>query len=357
MLGQPRLKVVIHGGMHKTGTTSIQSVLNSSKAALQAGGCLFVSEANNGLSHCLDVRLDDWRVEKARFFIDQALRLGCKTLLLSHEVVSAFSSAQFKQLTDCFYDCDLSYVFFFRHWSEFLPSRWSQYCLRRDTQTFRQYLTALQESACRHIDWNQALVLDRAIESGRCSVQAVSYNNAVMKDGSVVPGFLRLCGVASGLKLSISLTDEQLNQRAKTETVELLRLFNGVVANQQGLAQNDLFQSIYESRQCGGFFDLATTLQTLEPAVKQRWEQTIESTSTSHVFDSGQWREPEKRLLGHEKRFVNAAGSGAIHAPESYNNPSTVVASSLTWEDFLSIEPELVGGAARRLFSRTQPVV
>lgn len=349
MLGESRLKVVIHGGMHKTGTTSIQSALNSNKASLQADGFLFVSEANNGLSHCLDVRLDDWHVDKARFCVDQALRLGCKTLLLSHEVVSVFSSEQFKQLTDCFYDCDLIYVFFFRHWNEFLPSRWSQYCLRRDTQTFSQYLTALQESTCRHIDWNQALVLDRALESGRCSVQAVSYNNAVMRDGSVLPEFLRLCGLESGSKFGIALNDERLNQRPKAETVELLRLLNGVVANQQGLAQNDLFQSIFESRQCGRFFDLAAKMQALEPSFVQRWEQAIESTTTSQAFDSGQWREPEKRLLGHQKRFVNAAGSGAIHTPGSYSGPSTIVFSSLTWEDFLAIEPDCVGDTARRL--------
>lgn len=351
MLGEARLKVVIHGGMHKTGTTSIQSALSSNKAGLQADGFLFVSEANNGLSHCLDVRLNDWHADKARFFVDQALRLGCKTLLLSHEVVSAFSSEQFKQLTDCFYDCDLNYVFFFRHWNEFLPSRWSQYCLRRDTQTFSQYLVALQESACRHIDCNQALVLDRALESGRCSVQAVSYNNAVMKDGSVVPEFLRLCGVASGLKLSIALNNERLNQRAKAETVELSRLFNGVVANQRGFGQNDLFRSIYESRQCVRFFDLGAKLQTLEPLVSHRLEQAIESTITSHVLNSGQWHEPEEKLIEHEKLFVNAASSGAIHAPGSCSNPSTVVASSLIWEDFLVIETVDVGTTARRLMT------
>jgi hypothetical protein len=351
MLGQSRLKVVIHGGMHKTGTTSIQSVLNSNKAGLQAYGFLFVSEANDGLSHCLDVRLEDWHVNKLRTFVDQALNSGFKKLLLSHEVVSLFSLAQFKQLTDIFYDCDLSYIFFFRHWREFLPSRWKQYCLRRDTQTFNEYLSMLEASSYNHIDWNQALVLDRALESGKCSVRALSYDNAVIQNGSVLPKFLEVCEIVSTASKSTLFTDKQLNQSAPPKSVELVRLFNGVIAAQEGLSQNDLCQSIKESRQCDQFFDLAAKIQKLEPMLKRRWEDTVENSMTSQTLSRSFWKEPEDRLEKHRELFVNRLGCGGIHAHGSHDQLGNIITSRLTWQNFLEMEPSLISKKAKLLFT------
>ena len=75
------------------------------------------------------------------------------------------------------------FVVSFRHWVDYLPSRYAQNCMRRDSQTFDEYLAALQ-SCEGHPDLRFDLVLDRMLATG-ASVRAENYFKAEITIGRV----------------------------------------------------------------------------------------------------------------------------------------------------------------------------
>ena len=86
------MKVVLHIGPHKTGTTTIQRTLHVNAAALQARGYFYQpgpDEFNHhtnaaGLKAGADNR--EWAVSTLRGLIDQAATVSCHTCIISSEV-------------------------------------------------------------------------------------------------------------------------------------------------------------------------------------------------------------------------------------------------------------------------------
>src|SRR5262249_33765085 len=159
-------------------------------------------------------------------------------------------------------------------WSSFLPSRWAQNS-RRDTQTFDAYTRMISARASRHIDLRYDLVLAHASAHEGCNITAVSFDNAVMKHGSVIPSLLEAMEIPNDLVATLASWQRKLNQRGDWILIELSRLLNGILADRWKLPQDDRCRSLGEHRRCDVFFDLYHRIAALDPAVKESLSNVV----------------------------------------------------------------------------------
>lgn len=261
--------------------------------------------------------------------MNEAHRTGADILILSSETVSTRSAQHFRMLTECFADHDLVYLFCLRHWRSYFPSRWSQNCSRRDTQTLGAYTDTVAGAGSQHPDFRFDLMLDRAASSGACSVRVVSYDNAMAADGSVVPALLRAAGLSDDLVAGLN-RDDFRNTRDDAMLIELCRLLNGIVAERRDLPQDDLCRAVGEHRRCNGFFDLRPVIAKLRASLRDEMLAVV----SGHGFST--WECPDVREASealsrkHADRFVNRI-DGEIFV-ESPSRP--VVFSELDWRTF-----------------------
>jgi len=255
------MQVSVHGGTHKTGTTAVQHVLELNRTRLAEAGVFVPAVSHHDL---LSAKRPGWSPAGCLQVIEDARKNGFEHIVLSGETVSTFSFDQFRNLSACFEELDLTYVFCFRHWSTHLSSRWAQNSVRRDSQTFGSYLGQIGRSDWTHPDCRFDIVLDRAAASGAARVSAISYEHAMMSDGDVVPTVLRALGIGEATVLGLEAMP-RLNARADPMLVEACRLLNGLAAERAGLPQDDLCRALGEYRPCRGFFDLSESVQNLPP--------------------------------------------------------------------------------------------
>ncbi|MCB8839710.1 hypothetical protein [Aurantimonas sp. VKM B-3413] len=292
------LEVFIHAGMHKTGTTSVQAALAAHRGALLDSGIWYPPGGPKQIAPLINPKRADWREDHTRSVLGMARQADATRVLLSLESVSTFTGQQFRRLTDCFSDCDLTYVFVFRHWSSYLPSRWKQYVGRRDSQTFAGYVNAALGSD--HIDNRFDLVLDRAAGSGRCSVKAISHDWAVRDEGGVLPAVLRAVEVDGVLQSSLLSGAGWLHRSAGGEDFEVARLLNGLLAHRMGLPQDDNFRSVAEGRPCDVFFDASAS--DMPEALASRIVSLGRTTALAHAIPA-EWNHALDGLEGHRSLF------------------------------------------------------
>lgn len=260
------MRVLIHIGMHKTGTKSLQELLYAHHASLLERGILYPDAGAAHHGSLLNVRQPHWTPETLGPALALAEARRAQLLLLSCEVVSTFSAAQYAQLLSAFEGHEVGLVACLRHWSEFWPSRWAQYCRRRDSQSFASYLEAIGPSST-HIDRRYDLVLDRAAATG-AELRIVSYDNAVAEAGSVVPAMLSAFGL-DGLFEDETIATPRSNARLDWQEVEMLRLLNGLRADARGLPQDELFLATRDFGQCGSFFGLRSRLAKMPADLRE----------------------------------------------------------------------------------------
>ena len=173
--------------MHKTATKSLQMLLAAQRALLRAHGVCYPF---THLLHwpLLGAQHPDWDPSSCRDALDEAAESGSETLVVSHETVSTLPQQHLHRLVGAFRGSDVTFVICMRPWADFLPSRWAQNCLRRDSQTFDAYLAALRATDG-HPDLRFDLILDRMLATG-AAVRAVSYSNALMAPGGVIGAML-----------------------------------------------------------------------------------------------------------------------------------------------------------------------
>lgn len=300
------MRVVIHGGMHKTGTTAVQDVLARHHAELAAEGVCYPDCGASHHARWLNVKLSDWSPQPIFDAIEQARREKAELLLLSAESVSTLSGDQFRKLTECFSGHDLKYIFSFRNWLSYLPSRYQQYCKRRDSQTFSEYVHSVASSL--HVDHRYDLVLSRALASGTCTVAAISYDDAMRTDGNIVRTVLGLAGVREAVASELTSRSGKLNVSEPWQRVEQMRLLNGIAADRLCLPQDDLCRSMLEQRPPEGFFDFGRKLKGLPPQILSELGSVVENYSTVLAFKPAEsFVEAEQRLLDQfADHFANA---------------------------------------------------
>lgn len=326
------MRIIIHGGMHKTGTTSLQHILAANRATLLEEGIWYPGpDAQH--HRMLNVKDNDWTPIVCINSLQEAKQNGSETVILSGEVVSTFSSEQFHRLTTCFSEHELTYLFCFRHWWDYFPSRWSQNCSRRDTQTLDAYVRAVMRSESEHADYRFDLVIARAASSGSCRVAAVSYDNAMVVDGSVLPAMLQAAGLPRDLIKQLDSHQTWQNTRNDPMLVELCRLLNGAIADRRKLPQDDLCRSVAEHRKVCDVFDLPSKIALLEDSVRDEMFAII-ATHEARTLNTPDIHAVLKNLtLEHGSQFLNKI-EGRIFLDKT---PVPIEYSDLVWQDFVDL--------------------
>ncbi len=329
------MKVVIHGGMHKTGTTTLQHYLFRNRGLLRANG-IYYHDDHMVSSFVLNAKTDDWTGAECARQLRLAREAGCDVLLLSTEVVSGLSSDQMMRMAACFDGCDLTFVFAFRHWASFWPSRWAQYCQRRDTQSFASYV-AMMSSDTHHINRRFDLVIERASAVGK--VKAISYDNAISAGGDILPVLLD----ALEVQPPAALPAARSNVRQPWQVTELCRLLNGGLADRLGVEQDEMVMSTGAHRHCSTSFFLLEPVKRLDPGLKRELFSAIESRAvTRRVSQRDVPADVEAALDGPlAHHFLNRVDGRAFASPAC----PEVRCTDCTWEDFAAAHPHLMAAA------------
>ncbi len=229
------MRIYIHAGMHKTGTTSIQTILASNAAKLAALNYRAIinpiqANAKN------DKKFDrDWLHNE----VTEAQQDGINTLVVSAEMISTFNREQVSKLTHVFSGNDVIFILSLRHWSQFLPSRWATNCLRRDSQSFPAYFSALVEHQETHVEVAFDRIVESISEAGQHELRVISYDNAVAGKG-LLPVFFSAIGLPEDFGTAEVVIPCQ-NKRLDHMDSELIRIFNGTYALEYGHEPNELF--------------------------------------------------------------------------------------------------------------------
>ncbi|MEG6509773.1 hypothetical protein V6C03_12430 [Methyloligella sp. 2.7D] len=346
------MRVVIHGGMHKTGTTSLQHLALKRRRALASEG-VFYPDSSAGANTFLNAKSPKWDAEPCRALLQNCEGRGFDTLFLSNEVVSTFSTAQFQRLLEPFAGVPVIFVFCFRHWADFLPSRWSQNCKRRDSQTFDRYIEAVTALESGHVDFWFDGILDR-VAALDCDVIALSYQNAKTEPLGVMGAVLRTAGLSEDL-IERLVSGEQWSQKRLDWTVsELSRLLNGVAADRLQLPQDDLCHALGEFRPVKGNFGFAQRLPKVNRRLLQPLTEAVEQYKSERIVkDLPNMDEAERRLqTKHGHRFANLV-DGKIF-PKAAESKLTL--ADVEWPAFARERMPAIDPVLDQLFSLRAPL-
>jgi hypothetical protein len=311
------MRIVIHGGMFKTGTTSLQQQLHANRKLLAEEGVVYPPTDIGQHSYILNARNPNWDANQLRLIAIEASQTKADILLFSGEAVSALSQQQFNRLTACFKGWPVEYVFCFRHWSSYLPSRWTQNCLRRDSQTFEEYLENVRNPNLMHFDARFDLILTRAAKSGADAVRAVSWDWAVVEHQNAGYEVLKSVGLANSLIEKVLQNTIWSNTRPSILTTEVCRVLNGLLDYVHNRKHDELFWAYAIHAECERFHDINQRLESLDKQLIHTIQnKIIESGLTKSILPA--FENLEKKLLDeHGTLFVNLHHSNTLSPTKS----------------------------------------
>ncbi len=327
------MRIIIHGGMHKTGTTALQHLIVTQRALMERLGIYVPPGRPSTMARALNVRRPDWSKEELLEQLQDAEDAQCQTLLLSSEIVSIFSAEWMQKLVDAASGHELRFVFSFRHWYEFLPSRWVEYSKRRDSQTYLEFLAYVSDPA-----FEFEVVLHRALSTG-AEVSAISYANANDGGSSTVAEVLLSVGMARKNADTLARRAKKVNRRANWIDGELLRLLNGAEAARLGLPGNDLAAAQMQMRKVDCAFTLFKRFENVDPSVMDRLRNAVARHETifrtsDHIDIAG----PLDRLQAYAGLFTNLV-DGRIFATIPDDR---VTVADIDWSTFQAQNRDLV---------------
>jgi hypothetical protein len=149
--GSPPARFFIHAGLPKTGTTYLQDALFASREALAEQGLALVPERRHGhFNLALQVRgqLRDFDPPAAHraleTFTHEASANAAPRALLTHEVLAPTTVEQLPVLLGPLAGYDVHLLITVRDLGRQVPSAWQQRIQGRGTDTFEDYLDAVQ---------------------------------------------------------------------------------------------------------------------------------------------------------------------------------------------------------------------
>jgi len=280
-------------------------------------------------NHILNLRRPDWSAEPVLEQIRAAQDLGCTRIIFSGEAISILNAGEIAALRACLKDHQLRFVFSFRHWADYLPSRWSTYSLRRDSQPFPAYIKAVQEAFPKHIDLQFHQLADR-FKAGHAHFRAVSYDNAMAEGGSPVLALFQALDIPEDLANLLQQKSRAENTRRPWDQVELMRLLNGVVAQYLGLNQDDLCHSIGTFGVGNIPFVLDRRLEELPAEISEPLLERIrENRKTRRLDPNDIWLEQLNDMFQARcaETFTNRVDGRIFAAPKASETECT----DLTW--------------------------
>ena len=200
------------------------------------------------------------------YWINHQLNSGLKHVVVSHEGLSTFSKSHWKQLRSCIpRSIEPRIIIVFRPWRDYLISRWSTCCMRRDSNSFHKYIDQLINSKIERVELDHSLCIKRPVSAKFNRLECIDYQANFLKDKSILPILCRRAGIPIEKRIS------HYNKRPKADRIDLLRIINGARSEMEGREQNELFKSLGEHRPVDTFYDQTILLN----ALKQRDQALI----------------------------------------------------------------------------------
>jgi hypothetical protein len=216
------LKVIIHAGINRTGTTSLQGFLAGNRGALARHGTWYPGEAHNQQPLCWAIKRGDAGAEDIRHLA--AERTGVRTLLLSAE--NFCTHAKLPWLRDLATTHETRVVFYLRRQDHWLMSWYNQHIKwpfnrRISRMDKHQFLACLPE-----FEW---IDFERLLDRWAGILGENAVNVAVLEKGQVhdvVEHFLTILGVpADGLDFETRRRNDSMPVY-NLEIARLLGLFD-----------------------------------------------------------------------------------------------------------------------------------
>ena len=292
-LGGAAKRVVLHLGMHKTGTSFVQSVLHRNAKELRSRGVRVIvgSESNRFLTPVEpDELVDDW------------LGSDTDTIVYSNEnfvLVNnprRFELAQQLRRTLIEAGADITTVVYVRHAVEWVPSMWAQY-VKLGSTPFG--VMSLDEFIA---DYDYGAVLARVAELSSLPDTIVRpYLRTAMKNGSIFDDFFETIGIGTnGLDARVARTNVTPSRRQ----VELALAYNRVQPT--GAVERKRHVALLDS------FMRSTTYQDPSPSVAATLTGAQIDTITDRYADA------EATLTAGFIDSRNIASDLIERAPERY---------------------------------------
>lgn len=242
--------VVLHVGMHKTGTSSFQYWLRNNQDALWEHG-IGVFPLETRILANVPVCFEP---DSLRHTIAELEQSGIHTILFSHETLSECFSSDLMKISEVLFPHSIRYVITFRHWSGFLLSRWQQNCSRRDTQSLHSYLEVLNYEQNDRIEAHYSLPVSRALEAGITDIRVVSYDMETLTS-SLMQSLAANCALPIDV-----MTHPKLQQRYNVSNApglsDRVRVFNGIVSAARSRDMNPMASRSRTGQAPDVFFDL-----------------------------------------------------------------------------------------------------
>lgn len=287
------MQIVLHVGMHKTGTSSFQNWLRVSYGnLLDRGVAVFPLDARvlANIPNCFDpVSLRETLVELERSRIH--------TVVFSHETLSECFTSDLSKLCNIFYPHPVRYVITIRHWNGFLLSRWQQNCSRRDAQSYVSFLEELWLNPEGRIEAFYDLPVRRAIEVGITDIHVVSFD-LELQNNTLLQTLAETCLLPVEFMPS-PIGQPKMNVSMASRHSDRTRMFNGIISE----AGNRVFNPM-AVRSCTGlapdvFYDLGQAtviILTRSKDMSTRLDHELSKRTESARLNSRQIEEVQTRI-------------------------------------------------------------
>lgn len=149
----PRLRVFVHVGAPKTGTSAVQEALFRNQEALAARGILYPADRfDEHFLAALDLMEMPWGgLEKeavgAWDRLAGHIREWEGTAIVSHEILATASRAQVRRALGSFGDAEVHVVYSARDLVRQIPAEWQENVKHRKTIGYREFLGTVQDPA------------------------------------------------------------------------------------------------------------------------------------------------------------------------------------------------------------------
>lgn len=238
------MRTVLHIGLHKTGTSSLQAYLHQNRDALRAAGILYQTPAPNEINHhSIIAGFQTGNHNPAiEFFAaarKQAIAKNCHTLLISSEMLCE-RKTDIDAVLKALRDHDLVAIAYLRRADEQLVSAYNEIVRGPDRRT--QPLSV--DSKCYDIEARLASWVNSGVR-----LVLAPYDRPQWVEGSLHTDFLAMLGVEDRSRFSPPSAAPFLNQSLPAGLIEALRLVNQIpMTPQQHASVVQDFQLLAKAR-------------------------------------------------------------------------------------------------------------
>ncbi len=236
------MKLYLHAGTHKTGTTSVQLWLDQNRDILAEHDILYPKLKSIVYQHSqfLNEYNTHYQLDDEHVFQEQLASKPWKSIILSGEVVSVLNREALRRLAGRFKGFSVCPILVLREWPGYLYSRWKQDVRRRDSWTFKSYIAKLEEMNFEHYDCSLDLVCENLSDSFQQLPILIGYEAAIERENSVLPAILRSMEIPGQL---LNQLDEVVRRNITPSNlvIERNRIANLIYCNKNSLPEIGLF--------------------------------------------------------------------------------------------------------------------